>query len=218
MIAYPIAIIVGYVIGAIPVGLLIGRLTKGVDIRQHGSGKIGTTNVLRTVGRPAAILVLLLDMGKGVSAVVIARIISDSVGVDPVAALAVLIGHNWPIFTGFRGGRGTAPGLGGLLILSPWAGLAAIVTGLPALIKSRYVSLGSLVGAAVGGLTLVVLSAVGVEPLPYMSFGIVAASTVILSHRDNIGRILHGTERKLGAPAEVLNNATIHVEKGGRGV
>ena len=105
----------------------------------------------RTVGRPAAALVLLLDMGKGVLSVVIARVVSDTAGVESAAALAALAGHNWPVFLAFRGGRGTATGWGSLLILSPISGLAAAVVGVPLVATTRYVSLGSIAAGAAGG-------------------------------------------------------------------
>ena len=201
---YLVAIIVGYLIGAFPVGLLLARLVRGVDIREHGSGKLGSTNVLRTVGRPAALLVLLLDMGKTVGAVLIVRAISAPAAAELTVALAVLVGHNWPVFTGFKGGRGTAPGLGGLIILSPWATLSALALGVPSLLISRYVSLGSLVGAVSGGLTIFALGVVGVSPLEHGIYGLVGALFIVFSHRDNIARIVTRTERKLGAPVETV--------------
>ncbi len=217
MTAYLIVIVVGYVIGAIPVGLIAGKLIKGIDIRERGSGKLGATNVLRTIGRPAAAVVLLLDMGKGASAVLIARIVSDSVGAQPAGALAALVGHNWPVFTGFKGGRGTATGLGGLLLMAPWVGLAVAVAGVSTLVVSRYVSLGSLVGAVVGGLTLGILSVIGVEPIEYIYYATIGAFLIIFSHKDNVGRLLAGTERKLGEPAEPLSGAAGRAEKSGKG-
>ena len=192
---------VGYLLGSLPFGLITGRMTTGVDIREHGSGSTGMTNVLRTVGRPAAALVLLLDMGKAVLAVMLVKLLLDSPGVEAAAGLAAIVGHNWSVFTGFRGGRGTATGWGGLIALSPLSALIATVTGAAAVGASRYVSLGSLLGAASGAVALIVLSIAGFEPLAYTWFGAIGALLIIVRHRDNIGRLMKGEEHKLGQPA-----------------
>ena len=192
---------VGYLLGSLPFGLITGRMTTGVDIREHGSGSTGMTNVLRTIGRPAAALVLLLDMSKAVLAVMLAKLLLDSPGVEAAAGLAAIVGHNWPVFTGFRGGRGTAAGWGGLIALSPLSALIATVTGAAALAVSRYVSLGSLSGGVSGGVALVVLSIADFEPLAYAWFGAIGALLIVIRHRDNIGRLMKGDEHKLGQPA-----------------
>jgi len=195
-------IAVGYVLGSIPFGVIIGRVVKRVDVRELGSGKIGMTNVMRSVGVPAGVLVLVLDMGKAVIAVLIARIVSDVHAVEAAAALAVLVGHNWPVFSGFKGGRGTASGWGGLVILSPWAGLVATLVALPAVGLTRYVSLGSIMGGSIGAALLIGLAASGHAPWGYIWFGLVGGPLVVIRHRDNIQRLLNGTERKLGRRAE----------------
>ena len=195
-------IAVGYVLGSIPFGVIMGRVVKRVDIRDYGSGKMGVTNVVRSVGVPAGALVLLLDMGKGVVAVVIARVVSDVQAVEAAAALAALVGHNWPVFIGFRGGRGTAPGWGGLVILSPWSGLAATLVALPLLGLTRYVSVGSLVGASVGAALLIGLAASGHAPWGYIWFGMIGGPLIVFRHKDNIQRLFQGTERKLGQRTE----------------
>ena len=109
---YLIPITVGYVLGSVPFGLIAAWAFKRVDIRDFGSGRTGMTNVLRTVGAPAAAIVLVLDMGKGLAAVMVARLLGDSHGAEVTAALAAMVGHNWPVFIGFKGGRGTAPRMG----------------------------------------------------------------------------------------------------------
>lgn len=111
--SYLFLILVGYLLGSLPFGLMAGRLVKGVDVRDFGSGSTGSTNVQRTVGTPAAVVVLLLDTAKSVLAVLLARLFSDAPGVEVAAALAAIAGHNWPVFIGFKGGRGIAPGVGG---------------------------------------------------------------------------------------------------------
>ncbi len=206
MIGYLVMVPIAYLVGSIPFGLLAGKLVAKVDIRDYGSGKIGMTNVLRTAGVTAAAVVLLLDMGKAVAVVVVARLLFDSYGAEAASALAVIFGHNWPVFIGFRGGRGTASGWGGLLILSPIAGLIASVIGLSLVGLTRYVSLGSIMAAGLGSLALVILALMGQEPLVYSWYGIIGGTLIVVRHRDNIQRLLNGTERKLGHKAELASS------------
>ena len=205
MIPYLIMIPVGYLIGAVPFGYLAGKMFANVDIREYGSGSIGMTNVLRTAGARAAVGVLLLDVGKSVLAVVIARLAFDSRGAEAAAALAVLFGHSWPVFIGFRGGRSTASGWGGLLILSPVAGLIATLIGLSLIALTRYMSVGSIFAASLGSLALVVLALTGIveTPLVYSWYGIVGGTLIVLRHKENILRLLNGTERKIGQPVDL---------------
>ena len=200
---------VGYLIGALPFGVLIGKAVVNVDVREHGSGAMGMTNVLRTVGKPAAAAVLALDIGKGVAAVIIAKWIFDSPGAEVAAALAALVGHNWPVFIGFRGGRGTASGWGALWVISPIAGFAATVIGLSLVAVTRYVSLGSIAAAALGSLVLIGLAIIGASvempvetPLVYCWYGAIGSALIVFRHRENIARLLNGTERKIGQPAD----------------
>lgn len=214
MIAYLVMIPVGYLLGALPFGYIIGWLFKRIDVRDYGSGKTGMTNVLRTVGLPAAALALLLDMGKATLAVVLTRVFFDSQGAEAGAAIAALMGHTWPVFAGFRGGRGTAPGWGALLILSPIAGLVASVVGLASVALSRYVSLGSILGTLSGIITLIALAVLGMvvegasgafwfASAEYIWFAVIGATLVIGLHRDNIQRLLKGEERKIGVSAQI---------------
>lgn len=203
MIDYLVIVPISYLLGSIPFGLIAGKLVKHVDIRSYGSGTTGMTNVLRTVGRRAAAVVLLLDMGKAVLAVVVARLFFDSTGAEVAGALTVLVGHNWPVFIRFRGGRGTASGWGGLLILSPYSGLVALLVGVPVIALTRYVSLGSLTATLLGSLAIIVLAATGHAPLVYTWFGAVGGLLVVARHRDNIQRLISGTERKLGQRANI---------------
>ena len=207
MIEYLLMVPLGYLVGSIPFGLLAGKLVAKVDIRDYGSGKIGMTNVLRTAGVTAAVVVLLLDTGKALAVVVAAKLLFDSYGVEAAAALAVIFGHNWPVFIGFRGGRGTASGWGGLLILSPIAGLIATVAGVCLIGLTRYVSLGSITAAALGSIALVVLAIMGQEPLVYSWYGIIGGTLIVVRHRDNIQRLLNGTERKIGHKADLASSS-----------
>ena len=197
---------VGYLIGALPFGVLIGKAVANVDVREHGSGAMGMTNVLRTVGKPAAAAVLALDIGKGVAAVIIAKWIFDSPGAEVAAALAALVGHNWPVFIGFRGGRGTASGWGALWVISPIAGFVATVIGLSLVAITRYVSLGSIAAASLGSLVLIGLTLTGIAggaPTVYCWYGAIGGSLIVFRHRENIARLLNGTERKIGQRADV---------------
>jgi glycerol-3-phosphate acyltransferase PlsY len=196
-----------YLLGSVPFGLIAGRLSGGVDIREHGSGRMGMTNVLRTVGLRVAIPVLLLDMGKSVLAITLARVFFDSPGVDVAAALAAVAGHNWPVFVGFKGGRGTAPAWGALIILSPVAGLVATVLGASILALFRYVSLGSLLGAGSGAVVLIALSVAGVEPMAYAWYGAIGGPLIFALHMDNIARLIRGSERKLGQQTDKIGSS-----------
>ena len=202
---FVIFVLVGYLLGSVPFGLISGWATKHVDIREYGSGNTGMTNVMRTVSVPVGILVLLLDMGKAVAVVVLARIFTDSFGVETAAAIAVLIGHNWSVFLGFRGGRGTATGWGSLIILLPVSGLAATAVGLPIVAFTRYMSLASVVSTIVGVGTMIGLSISGYAPSEYIWFGIIGGAIVVGRHKDNIQRLLKGEERKVGQPAEATS-------------
>ena len=210
MIDYAVLVPVGYLLGSLPFGVLVGRLLKRIDIREHGSGNAGMTNVIRLIGAPAGILVLALDMGKAALAVGLALVFSDTAGVAAAAGLAALAGHIWPVFVGFRGGRGTASGWGALFVLSPVAGLAATVIGLALVALTRYVSVGSIFGATVGGLTLAGLSLMGLSlmgldhPSEYLWFGLVGTALIVVRHKENIQRLLNGEEHRLGHTVDTL--------------
>ncbi len=198
MIGYLIFVPLGYLLGSIPFGYIAGKLFGGVDVREHGSGNTGMTNVMRTVNVPVAIVVLVLDMAKAVAVVLLARAFTDSPGTEAVAAIATIVGHNWSVFMGFSGGKGTATGWGGLLILSPVAGLAATIVGVIAIAASRYVSLGSVLASILGSVALIIMAIVGMEPLPYALYGAAGATFIVVKHRGNIDRLVKGEERKIG--------------------
>jgi len=216
---YLVIAILAYFIGAVPVGALIAD-RKRIDIRKHGSGKMGTTNVLRTVGKRAAALVLLGDFVKGSLAVAMARLLAglfgspsarvgwldDSVSVltlsMAIAAVAAVSGHVWSIYmrliTGeWSGGRGVSTAMGAMFVINPWITLLALAVGIPTIAISRYVSLGSIMGAAGAGLAIILMVILGYEPPLYLLF-LPLGIFIILSHRDNIERLLKGTERKIG--------------------
>ncbi len=203
-----VAVAVGYVLGAIPVGLLVGKATKGIDIRQYGSGKVGATNTLRTLGWGPSAAVLLLDMAKAVASVELARILGAPPLFQALAGLAAVVGHCWSAYIGFNGGRGVAASLGSSLVISPIAGLVgAAVFGLVTW-RTRYVSLGSLSGAIVGSIVILAQVALGYLPLGYAALAI-AAVIVVVRHRDNIERLRAGTERKLGEKASKVGGVKV---------
>ncbi len=183
-----------YLLGSIPFGYLFTRLFKQVDIRSHGSGNIGATNVLRLMGWGAALPVLLLDVAKGSVAVLLARALSGETAVVLAAALAVLVGHCFPLFLKFKGGKGAATGIGLLIPLAGDVCAAAVLLAVVVIVLSRYVSLGSLVGATSVPFFLLFF---GYDAL-YLLFGAAMALLVIVRHRENIGRLLSGTESKFG--------------------
>ena len=205
MIEYLIFVPLGYLLGAIPFGYIAGKLFGGVDVRDHGSGSIGMTNVMRTVSPPVAILVLALDMAKAAGAVVLAMFIADAPLVETLTGVAVILGHSWSVFIGFSGGKGTATGWGALFALSPIAGIVASVIGVGLVALTRYVSLGSIVAATLGALTLAVIAVANdAVPLEYALYGAVGAPIILLKHRDNIQRLLNGDERKLGQKVDTV--------------
>ena len=209
MIEYLVFVPLGYLLGAIPFGYIAGKLFGGVDVRDHGSGSIGMTNVMRTVSPPVAILVLALDMGKAAGAVVLARVIADAPMVETLTGIAVIAGHSWSVFIGFTGGKGTATGWGALFALSPIAGIVASVIGVGLVAITRYVSLGSIVAATLGALTLAVIAVVNeAVPLEYVLYGAAGAPIILFKHRDNIQRLLKGEERKLGQKVDTVPDPT----------
>lgn len=194
--------LVAYVIGAFPTGALVAR-AYGVDLTQRGSRRTGATNALRVLGKRAAVGILLGDALKGAMAVLLARRWGRGDWSPPAAALLAMVGHTYSVFLGGRGGRGVATGLGALLALSPGALLVAAGAGVVTIAASRLVSLGSLVGALAGAGALAAQVARRRAPRPYGLFAVGGAGFLVYSHRDNVARLLAGTERRLGQPAEV---------------
>ena len=219
-------VIIGYLLGSIPFGVLIGRRSAKVDIRQYGSGKMGATNVLRAAGRKAAVAVASLDLLKGVLAVVFAGLIVGrgylvvgdfalgALVAQVTAALAAIAGHNWSVFLRFRGGRGVATFFGGLVALCP---PAAIFGGEILIIGAgltKFASLGSIAGAVGAYAILVPLTIMHGFPIEYLAYALIGTITIIVMHRDNIVRLVSGKERKLGDKAEEAGSPP-SVESGG---
>ncbi|HEY7041449.1 MAG TPA: glycerol-3-phosphate 1-O-acyltransferase PlsY [Methylomirabilota bacterium] len=192
-----LGLVAAYLIGAIPVGFLVARAAGGNDIRRSGSGTIGATNVLRTLGRGPAVLTLVGDIVKGYLAMTAARAIGTEAWAAAGGAVAAVVGNCWPLFLAFRGGKGVATGLGAFLALIPWAVAPAAVLWLAVTSLSRYVSLASLVGC--------VSLPVSAMLLGYPRHSVIAAALVALiimwRHRENIARLARGTEHRLGERA-----------------
>jgi glycerol-3-phosphate acyltransferase PlsY len=208
-------IVVGYLLGSVPFGVMIGKIFKGVDVRDYGSGSSGMTNVIRTVGVRAGALVMLLDMTKSVVAILLAKTFTDSQGAEVAAAVAAIVGHAWPVFAGFKGGKGISPGLSALFVLSPVSGLVTVLVGAPIIAITRYVSLGSIVGTIFASITLIALAFTGHAPPTYVWLVAIGGTIVIARHRDNIVSLVKGRERKLGQPAaEIGTEGKAGREKG----
>lgn len=201
--------IVGYLLGSIPSGVVIGK-AYGVDPRTKGSQRTGATNVLRLLGRGPAIAVAALDAGKGVASVYLARNLF-SLGqpelkiyadwADAVGTLTALLGHNHSIFIRFKGGRGVLTGTGAMAMMSPAAFVCAGIAGAIPIAVTRYVSLGSITGSAVAPVADLVLVVRGWDSVAHLLGLALGGGYVIYSHKDNIQRLLNGTERKLGERA-----------------
>ncbi len=208
--------IIGYLWGSVPAGYWMGKLIRGkdFDIRDYGSHKIGATNVLRTLGRVPALIVLVFDLLKGVGPTLIATLVPFfySSGWGPtVAALAALIGHIYPVFIGFKGGRGVLTASGALLIISPLAFFISAVVLFITILTSRFVSLGSIAGSLTAIICGILFFVIGqLNPaffakvtLPQLIFMVIAPAIVIIVHYDNIGRLLSGNERKIGQKVNI---------------
>ena len=206
MATYIIMAVIAYFIGSINFSVIIGRKMAGIDVRQEGSGNSGSTNVLRTIGLKAALLTLICDILKGVIAILVALLIGNIVkNIDrallvQLAGIFVILGHTFPIFFEFKGGKGVATALG-VLLMSNWEiGLICLVFALVIIIASRMVSMGA-VGAAIlfPVLTLFMNDnfIVAASGMKYFIYSLILALIVIFNHRENIKRIMNGTENKI---------------------
>ena len=195
------AVLGAYLVGAVPVGWLVARAFGMRDIRRHGSGNIGATNVLRTVGRLPAIVTLFGDVLKGYLAVMLAaRLTEHDTVAMALASVAAVVGNCWSVFLGFRGGKGVATGLGVFISLAPLAVLCALPFFVIVVAATRYVSLGSVTSAAVLPVCVWLLgnrAGAGDRLAPVTATAVAGAALIIFMHRANIGRLLRGQESKL---------------------
>lgn len=196
--------IVAYLVGSFPTGYVLGRLLRGIDIRHYGSGNVGATNVLRVLGPKPFLVTLALDTLKGWAPVFLAWELTGAHELQMLAGICALLGHDFPVYIGFRGGRGVATAFGvyaGLLFPLA-AGLVAL--GLFIVLAFRYMSLMSIITVPLGALVLLALALLGLVPYSYAIFGGVASALVLLRHLGNIRRLLSGTEPKLGQGGKPL--------------
>ena len=188
-----IAVALGYLLGSIPFAFLLTR-SRGIDLREVGSRNVGAANVLRSAGVVPAVAVMLLDAAKGVMAVLAARLLSDDLVVVMAAGLAAIVGHIYPVWLGFRGGKGVAAAAGVFAMLAPFATAIAAAVFIGTVFVTRFISAGSIAGA----LTLAVAAAAGDVPGPVVTGAILTFFIVVYRHRDNVSRLIAGTERRIG--------------------
>lgn len=202
-------VVMAYLLGSIPFGLIIGKLKSGIDVRKCGSGKTGATNVMRTAGTKFGILTIVLDVGKAAGAVMLAKVI---VGVSfltiggislhwqiaqVMAGLAVIAGHNWPVFAKFKGGRGVAAYFGTLFAISPPVAIFGAEVLAVSALRSRHMSLGSILAVLAVWCLLVPLTITHKFPPIYLAYSLAAVALVVYQHRDNVKRLQQGIERRL---------------------
>ncbi|MDD5557491.1 MAG: glycerol-3-phosphate 1-O-acyltransferase PlsY [bacterium] len=188
-----------YVVGSVPTAYLMGRLTRGIDIRDYGSGNVGATNVMRVLGTAAGLVTLGIDALKGYLVVFLVPLLlypgGEALPLWRIAScLAVVAGHNWMLFLRFTGGKGVATAGGSFLALSPLAALSAVGVWGAVVACTRYVSLGSIAA----GIALPVFMFLYGDPAVYGWFAVLVAAGLIAKHRENLRRLLAGTERRLG--------------------
>ena len=192
-----VLVLIAYLAGSIPVGVLVARRAGGTDPRTIGSGRTGGTNALRALGPRWAAVVVAGDLAKGALPVLFARWVTGDPLVEVLCGAAAVAGAIWSIFAGFRSGRGVGTGVGTMLVIQPIAVLLAAPVFIVVILLTRYVSLGSLLAsAAMFPAMLLVLLVVPETPLPYVIYSAVGAALIWMAHADNIERLLHGTERK----------------------
>jgi glycerol-3-phosphate acyltransferase PlsY len=191
MIAAGAVIVASYLLGAVPFGYLAGRL-RGIDLRRHGSGNTGGTNAIRVLGARYGVPAMALDVAKGVAPVVLARHV-DGLGLAVLAGVAAMLGHTFPVFLGFGGGKGVATAAGVTLALVPWLTAALFAVWIVVVLFTRYVSVGSITIA----LGLIVGLFLLDEPWPVRAFGLFASGMVLWRHRTNVARLRAGTEHRV---------------------
>ena len=195
--------VIAYLIGSVNASILISRIVMGKDIREVGSGNAGATNMLRTMGKKYAIVTLIIDILKGVIAVGISFLLVRSSVMPYIAGVCVVLGHNFPIFFGFKGGKGVATSLGVVMMLDWKVGLIVLATAVLIIAITRYVSLGSIVAAiAFAALEIIKMAYLHDWNTIRLICVLILAGLLIWRHHENIGRLLNGTENRLGAKKE----------------
>ncbi len=205
MLTQTVFVIIAYLLGSIPFGYLLVKyvFTEGEDVRRIGSGGTGATNVTRRAGRLAGLLTYIFDVAKGAAAVFLMKQATDDYLWVGAAAIAVVVGHIFPVFLRFRGGKGVAAGMGAYLLIAPYAVLAALALFVVIVYFTRYMSLGSIIGAvSLPVWTLILYGWLASAPSPHLKAMIVTAivigALVVAKHHENIARLIRGTESKFG--------------------
>ncbi len=202
---------IGYLIGSVQIGLLVGRAMRGVDIRDYGSGATGATNVIRTAGAKAGVFVIFADIAKGLVPVYLGFGLGHLAGVESgdarawiaaAAGFAAVCGHVWPLYAGFRGGKAVASGFGAALAMNPAAAAAVVPVAALVVASVRTMSVMSITMAPLIAVVFIVLAALGVSPWAYAAWGAATATLIVWRHRSNIRRLLAGTEPKIGKGGE----------------
>jgi acyl phosphate:glycerol-3-phosphate acyltransferase len=195
---YALVACAAYLIGSIPFGLIVGLRTRGVDIRQFGSGKTGFTNSLRTIGLAPSVLVLAGDFLKGAVPVLVAARLLNNPTLEALAGTMAVVGHVWPVFAGFKGGRGVTTAFGATFAMIPLVGVILLLIGLAVAVIYRYMSLMSIVATLSGFVLVWILVFSGRAPVAFGFWGCVASLIIVLAHRENLRRLRNGTEPKIG--------------------
>ena len=200
--------IIGYLIGAIPYGLIVGFISRGIDIRNHGSGSTGATNVLRILGLRLASIVVILDVSKAIIVIFIASFfLNGEPLIKAIGATFVILGHIWPITAKLRGGKGVLTGIVGLIILSPLSGVPSFMLAVLTISVFKIVSLGSIVGTMASVIAILVLYQFGQEKnIEYVAYVIIGSIIILFKHTDNIKRLISKTEPKIGNSAKKQKN------------
>jgi glycerol-3-phosphate acyltransferase PlsY len=203
-------VVIGYLLGAIPSGVIVGKVARGIDVRKYGSGSMGSTNVLRTVGKKAGLIVLFADVLKGAAAVALAWPLFHWFDAAPgmvewgrmAGGVAAVIGHSWPVYVGFRGGRSINVAFGAIMAMSWYTGLILVPVFFISVAVTRYISLSSILTALALIIATIPFVIWGGEPFAYLVFALVAVPIVLFRHRGNIKRLISRTEPKIGQKAK----------------
>ena len=193
-----IAVLIAYLIGSIPTGIILGKVWKKTDIRKHGSGSTGATNITRTLGIKAGIIVLIIDILKGAIGVGLSIVISDNEWISAISGIFVITGHIVPVFAKFKGGKGVATAIGAITIIYP-LGLIGVLIGILTILFTRLVSLGSIIGS-IATVVIVLISFIFIKngsSIWDLIFFIIAAIIILISHHENIVRLINGKENKI---------------------
>ena len=189
-----------YLLGSIPFGYIVGKLFKKIDIRELGSGNIGTANAFRILGPSLASLVLIGDIGKGIFSIYLVQYLNiDNLLIITIAGLAVICGHNWSLFLGFKGGKGIATTFGVVFALNPTISILALIIWGVVLITTRYVSLSSIFAV----ISIFIFTILFKQPYEYIIFSVIILIFGIFKHKENIERLKSGKERKIGEKIEI---------------